>query len=264
MSIQLLLNIYIVPYTQNLAQSFLKNSSMEFFPKLIEEKKFSNVMRNLTIFVEEHNEFGNLKGIYIKEKMVNGGNKIIIASKGKIIQNDTGYNFKLFDGNIATLNVKEKYNLGFKETVYELSDLDNKTRKSTKINETGSMVLFICLQKFISERKNGKLRCDENGFVIKDVYEEIFKRIINPVYIIILSLISSLIILKSKSEILENYFKSILFILGFVIIIFSELSYKFISLSLNIEILLLIFPILIILFFYSYILFKTKFRLSYL
>ena len=264
LSIQLLLNIYIVPYTQNLAQSFLKNSSMEFFPKLIEEKKFSNVMRNLTIFVEEHNEFGNLKGIYIKEKMEDGGNKIIIASEGKIIQNDTGYNFKLFDGNIATLNIKEKYNLGFKETVYELSDLDNKTRKSTKINETGSMVLFTCLQKFISERKNGKLRCDENGFVIKDVYEEIFKRIINPVYIIILSLISSLIILKSKLEILENYFRSILFILGFVIIIFSELSYKFISLSLNIEILLLIFPILIILFFYSYILFKTKFRTSYL
>ena len=264
LSIQLLLNIYIVPHTQNLAQSYLKNSSMEFFPKLIEEKKFSNVMRNLTIFVEEHNEFGNLKGIYIKEKMESGGNKIIIASEGKIIQNDTGYNFKLFDGNIATLNVKEKYNIGFKETVYELSDLDNKTRKSAKINETGSMVLFTCLQKFISERKNVKLRCDETGFVIKDVYEEIFKRIINPVYIIILSLISSLIILKSKSEILENYFRSILFILGFVIIIFSELSYKFISLSLNIEILLLIFPILIILFFYSYILFKTKFRTSYL
>ena len=30
-------------------------------------------------------------------------------------------------------------------------------------------------------------------FLIKDIYEEIFKRIINPIYIIILSLISSLI-----------------------------------------------------------------------
>jgi len=41
---QLFLNLKIVPHTQNLAQQFLKNSSLEFFPKLIEEKKFSNVM----------------------------------------------------------------------------------------------------------------------------------------------------------------------------------------------------------------------------
>ena len=34
-------------------QQYLKNSSIEFFPKLIQEKKFSNVMKNLTIFVEE-------------------------------------------------------------------------------------------------------------------------------------------------------------------------------------------------------------------
>ena len=35
---------------------------MDFLPKLIEEKKFSNVLENLTIFVEEHNEDGELKG----------------------------------------------------------------------------------------------------------------------------------------------------------------------------------------------------------
>ena len=64
--LQLILNIYIVPTSQNLAQDYLRNSSLEFFPKLIEEKKFSNVMHNLTIFVEEYNEGGNLKGIYIK------------------------------------------------------------------------------------------------------------------------------------------------------------------------------------------------------
>ena len=51
--IQLILNLFIVPYTQNLKQNYLKNSSIEFFPKLIQEKKFSNVMKNLTIFVEK-------------------------------------------------------------------------------------------------------------------------------------------------------------------------------------------------------------------
>ena len=37
----------------------------------------------------------------------------------------------------------------------------------------------------------------ENSFLIKDIYEEIFKRTINPIYIIILSLISSLLIIKT-------------------------------------------------------------------
>ena len=81
--IQLILNLIIVPKAQNLGQQYLKNSSMEFLPKLIEEKKFSNVMNNLTIFVEERDNNGNMKGIYIKEQLGNEDNKIIIANTQK-------------------------------------------------------------------------------------------------------------------------------------------------------------------------------------
>ena len=96
--IQLILNLFIVPKAQNLGQQYLKNSSMEFLPKLIEEKKFSNVMRNLTIFVEERDNNGNMKGIYIKEQLGDEDNKIIIANKGKIIQKNDNFSFKLTDG----------------------------------------------------------------------------------------------------------------------------------------------------------------------
>ena len=75
LALQLTLNLYIVPITQNLAQNYLKNSSLDFFPKLIEEKKFLNLMQNLTIFVEEHDDNGNLKGIYIKENLKNNEKK---------------------------------------------------------------------------------------------------------------------------------------------------------------------------------------------
>ena len=237
---------------------------MEFFPKLIEEKKFSNVMQNLTIFVEEHKDNGDLKGIYIKEKLENDGNKIIIASKGKIIQSNQGFSFKLQEGKITNINKKEIFNLGFKETIYELSNLDSKTRKSTKINETKTSILISCLNKFLNERKEKNFRCGKSGFALNDIYEEIFKRTVNPVYIIIISLLSSLIVLKSKIIYLQNYYKFFLFILGFVIIIFSELSYKFISLSTKIELILLLFPIIIIFLFYFYFFIKTKFKLSYL
>ena len=262
--LQLALSLLIVPHTQNMAQSFLKNSSMEFFPKLIEEKKFSNVMQNLTIFVEERKGNGDLNGIYIKEKINNNEYKIIISSRGKIIQDEYGFSFKLLDGKITNINNTESFNLGFKETIYKLSDLDTKTRKSTKISETKSSILFYCFEKFIEDRKDKKLRCGKSDFLIKDIYEELFKRIINPIYIVILSLISSLIILKSKTGNIQSYFKLVLFFLGFIIIIFSELSYKFIPSSLNFEIILLLLPVIIIFLFYLLILIKTKFKLSYL
>ena len=263
--IQLILNLYVVPYTQNLAQNYLKNSSMDFLPKLIEEKKFSNVLENLTIFVEEHDEDGELKGIYIKEKLGNDEYKIIISNKGRLVQDSDGLNFKLLDGKITNINNSGNYNIGFKETIYKLTNLNSKTRQSNKLNEMKTSFLLICLKNFLENRKNISLRCGgENDFLMKDIYEEIFKRIINPIYIIVLSLISSLIILKSKISYLQTYYKSFLFITGFVIIILSELSYKLLNLTFIYEVFSILLPFICILFFYLFILFKSKFKLSYL
>ena len=263
--LQLILNLYIVPYTQSLAQQYLKNSSLDFFPKLITEKKFSNVMEDLTIFVEENEEKGNLKGIYIKEKLDNGDYKIIISNKGKLLQDDNGLNFKLLDGKIINISKAGNYNIGFKETIYKLSNLNSKTRKSNKLNETKSSFLISCLDKNFENRKDKNLRCgQQNDFLLKEIYEEIFKRAINPIYIIVLSLISSLIILKSKINFLQNYFKFFLFIVGFIIIIFSELSYKLLNETFYIEMFTLILPLICIIFFYMFITLKSKFRLGYL
>ena len=263
--IQLVMNILIVPYTQNLAQQYLNNSSMEFFPKLIQEKKFSNVMQNLTIFVEESNKDGKLKGIYIKEQMKNDEKKIIIANEGMLFKDEKGFNFKLLDGKITNINKNGNFNIGFQETTYELSKFNSKTRKTSKLNEMNTSFLIFCMEKFIDTRKHGDSRCGkDNSFALLDIYQETFKRLINPIYIIILSLVSSLIILKSKMNLFQNYFKSFLFILGFIIILFSELSYKFISSTLEIEIFFLVLPLISIILFYFYILIKSKFNLKYL
>ena len=38
-------------------------------------------------------------------------------------------------------------------------------------------ILFYCLEKFLEKRKDKTLRCgEENSFMVKDIYEEIFKR----------------------------------------------------------------------------------------
>ena len=265
--IQLFLTLILVPYTQSLKQEFLKSSTIEFFPKLIKEKKFSNLNKSLTIFVEKNKKDGFLEGIYIKEKINNDESKIIIAKEGRLVNDEDGesVNFKLEDGNIANIKIKKSINLKFQESVYKLSKNNSTTRQVNKLNEIESSFLFSCLNKFLKDRKDSKLRCGiKNSFLIKDIYEEIFKRTINPIYLIFISLISSLIILKSKINFLQNYYKFFLFFIGFITILFAELSYKFILLSNKIELTLLLSPIISILLFYLYILVKTKFKLSYL
>ena len=263
--IQLLFTILIVPFTQNLKQEYLKSSSIEFFPELIEEKRFSNLTKKLTMFVEKSNKNGTYEGIYIKEKLNNNESKIIIANNGRLIKEEGKFVFKLLDGKIINTNVRDIINFSFKETSYEVSDLNSKIRQNNKINETKSSTLVLCLEKFLLNRKNDKIRCEQkNSFAINDIYEEIFKRSINPIYIIILSLISSLTIIKPKINFFENYHKLILFTFGFIIILFSELGYKFLSFSYQIEILFILLPIIFVFFFYFLLLILTKFKLRHL
>ena len=263
--IQLIFNLLLVPYTQYISQAYLKNSSVDFFPKLIQERKFSRVSDKLNIFVEEFNDNGILKGIYIKEKLKNQGNKIIVARNGELKQTEKGYNFQLYNGKIVNIDKSGNFNLNFKETTYQLTEIDFKTRKKIKLGEAESIFLVKCLTKYISDRKNSISRCGEyNSFLIKDIYEEIYKRIINPVYIIILSLISSLVVLKSKIIKLEKFYKFLIFILGFSTIIISRLSYKLLNGRIELEIMSLFLPFMLILFFYVYILVKSNFKVGYL
>ena len=101
--LQLVLNILIVPYTQNLGRTYLKNSNIDFLPTLISEKKFINVFNNLTIFVDKYNQNGIIDKIFINEKIDKDSSKIIIAEKAKIIRLDERYKIKLLNGSIAKM-----------------------------------------------------------------------------------------------------------------------------------------------------------------
>ncbi|MDC3000535.1 LptF/LptG family permease [Candidatus Pelagibacter sp.] len=263
--IQLILNLYIVPYTQKLKQEYLKNSSLNLFPKLIQEKKFINITKRMTIFVEENKSNGILQGIYIKEKLNESESKIITARNGKLFKNNEGFSFKLLDGKITNIDKKGSINLNFKETTYELSKLDSNIRQTNKINETNSLLLFLCLEKFLKERKNDEIRCSrENSFLINEIYEEMFQRTINPIYIIILSLISSLMVVKPKKNLIEENLRVILFFIGFLLILFSQLSYKFITSSFLMETIFICLPFIFIIIFYLTLIIKTKLKLKYL
>ena len=249
--LQLILNILIVPYTQNLSRTYIKNSNMDFLPTLISEKKFINVFENLTIFIEKYNQNGNIENIFINEKITEGKNKIIVAEKAKIIKLGEKYKIKLLNGSIVNINKKNIYNINFKETEYDLSKFTTKTITHQKIQEISSLKLLNCFSNYyLNNNYNKNNICKNRSF--KSISQELFKRFVLPLYIFILSLVSSTLIIKPKKYLFLKYHKLIIFILGFLIIFISQVSFKFISQSINLDLIVILAPILLIFFYYFF------------
>jgi len=259
--IQLFLSLYLVPLTQNISRIYLKNSNVDFLPSLITEKKFINVFKNLTIFVDNYDQKGNINNIYINEKIDKNSSKIIVAESGKIKKKEDQFMIKLFDGSIINSNENNFYNINFKETEYDLSKFSSKTVTYQKIQQINSINLFSCVYDFYIKQKKEKNICPRK---IESITEEIYKRTAIPLYILILSLISSSLLIKPKSNKYLKYYKSFIFFIGFLLIIISQVGSKFITQNLIKDILVLFAPIIFVALFYLTILFKTNFKLRYL
>ena len=255
--LQLILNVLIVPYTQNLGRTYLKNSNVDFLPTLISERKFINVFKNLTIFIEKYNQNGTIDKIFINEKINNDNSKVIIAEKAKIIKLNDKYKIKLLNGSIANINSENLYNISFNETEYDLSKFSTKTVTHQKIQEINSFQLISCYYYYYKNKNYKKVDICE-ARKIKPISQELFKRFIVPFYIFILSLISSTLILKPKKNLYAKYYKFIIFLLGFIIMIISQISFKFISKSINLDLTIISFPILMIFLYYFFLILKTK------
>ena len=93
---------------------------------------------------------------------------------------------------------------------------------------------------------------------LERINQELIKRFILPFYLPILSLIACLLITKSKDEFNFNKFTYLLFLLGVMIIIISELSIRYASENYLNNFFLISLPILMFLVIYCYFIFKTK------
>ena len=255
--LQLILNILIVPYTQNLSRTYIKNSNMDFLPTLISEKKFINVFEKLTIFIEKYNHSGIIEKIFIHEEINENSSKIIISEKAKIIKLDNKYKIKLLNGSIANINEKNIYNINFKETEYDLSKFTTKTTTDTKVQEINSLQLLKCFSNH-NLYINDEFKHICVGRKIKSLSQEIFKRFVVPLYIFILSLVSSTLVIKPKKKKIIKYYKYMIFLFGFFIITISQISFKFISHLKNLDLIIISIPVLLVFFYYFFLILKTK------
>ena len=256
--ISMLLNALITPYMQDKARSFIRTSDLDFFESILKPKKFIDIIENLTIYFEEKDESGKFKNIFLNDKS-NQSSQITFAKRGKIeIRNnkkvlvlEEGETIKDVNGRISKFN--------FSKTDFNISKFTTKTTLTKKIQETSTRDLMKCLiifHKSSNKIKISKIILDRNCGAdnLENIHQELYSRLIKPMYITFLMTISLLLILRSKNNHLFNSIKIKVYLLGFLSIVFLELSSKLINTNLIHNLFFIILPILFILTIYVYFL----------
>ena len=230
--LQIFFSTFILPLTQSKAKSFLKSSNVNFFPQLLKEKKFIDTVNNLTFFIDSKDNNGELKNVFLKEKISSTVYKIIYAKKGLLVDGSNKKSLVFKDGIFINFNNQKNTFFEFKDTSYDLSNFTSKSTTYPKIQERNTLRLLECLISYkIKKEKvsNPTVRCNEDS--IGSVIEELAKRIVMPFYIPITLILSSLLILKSSEDNSYNKFKIGLFFLIVMIIVLSEITTRYVGLS---------------------------------
>ena len=261
--LSVVLSFFIVPKTQDLARSFIRDSNIDYFPSLIKTQHFNDTVSNLTIFVEEKSADGIIKNIFIKENFDDNRSQIITAQEGVLVKKNNFFYLVLFKGKIINIDIRNTNIIQFKRTEFNLSKFTTRSTVFPKIQETNSIKLIECISSYINKKKGffEKLFvCDENS--ITPVFQEMYKRLILPFYIIISAFVASSLVMKSRNQSDSIKFKTFIFILGFFFIIFSEGSINIISFKDFSKSMIVLFPF--ILSIIGYLFFVSSKKLKFL
>jgi lipopolysaccharide export system permease protein len=223
---QIIFSTIAVPYAQDKSRSYIRSSNLDFFPNLIKPKKFIDTVKGLTIFIDEKNEDGSFSKILLKDETNRNNVQVIIAEKGNIVLKDDKKTLLLNNGEILKVNKNNKTtSFNFRTTQFNLENYTSKTTKTPKVQEIATIDLIKCFH-FLKKNLNTSvviksLNCNSN--FLKNIYQELFKRMYLPVYIVLIGLIASLILLKSKNTPGYFSFKIKIFLTGIFFIILSDI-----------------------------------------
>ena len=122
------------------------------------------------------------------------------------------------------------------------------------------MELIKCIKILRDKKSTDLLNCDKEN--IRNINKELFKRIINPFYLISLILVSLFLIILSKENI--NYIKLrfLIFVIGIIVLVLSESLLGYISDINSKNIFLLIVPFVI--FFTIYFLIFKNLKINFI
>ena len=261
MLIQIFLTAVIVPKSQDLARSFLRSSSINYLENFIKPRIFNDAVKDLTIYSNSKDEFGNLKEIYLKKG--SGENfQITFAKEGRFKQIGKNQFLELnFGETISVINDKIT-NFKFKKTDFNLSNFDDNLTTYKKTQEVATRDLVKCYHNLMNF---SILKIDKNFEVencridnVDNIIKELYKRLIIPLYIPVLILVSLLLIFKSKENINYSKYRILIFLIGFSTIILSEMTIRLINADFIKNIKFFVIPIILVISLYSNYLMQFK------
>ena len=265
--IQIILTAIIVPSTQSAARGLLRDSDYNFINNFIKIKKFNAAVNNLTIYTESKETDGSFNNIYIKKNTGSNNFQVTYAKKGVIksykdfavLELYNGENINLIDNNLTSFS--------FSKSEFNLSMFSTNTILVTKTQEHKTVELVACVfsltDRDIKDKKKIKEKvrnCEVKN--LDNIIAEIYKRLTIPFYIPALMLVSLMLIIHSKEKVNYSNYRIIIFLIGFLIIVFSETTLRFINDSFYNNLIISMIPIMVTILFYFYFIMKFNFKKS--
>jgi len=265
--VQIILTTIIVPNTQSKARALIRDSNYNFVNNFIKIKKFNAAVNNLTIYTESKERDGSFNNIYIKKNTGPNNFQVTYAKKGfiksykdfAVLELYNGENINLIDNNLTSFS--------FSKSEFNLSMFSTNTILVTKTQEHKTVELLECVFSLTNrdikdkEKIKEKVRnCEVKN--LDNIIAEIYKRLTIPFYIPTLMLVSLMLIIHSKEKVNYSNYRIIVFLIGFLIIIFSETTLRFINDSFYNNLIISIIPIMVTILFYFYFIMKFNFKRS--
>ena len=135
MLIQILLSSIIVPKSQDLARSFLRTSSINFFENFIKPQRFNDTIKGVTIYSEKKDTEGNLYNLYLKKEIDEENFQLTYAKKGTFKEFNNIPVLVLFDGETITEKNSELINFSFTKSDFPLNNFETNTTTYKKTQE---------------------------------------------------------------------------------------------------------------------------------
>ena len=197
----IILTTIITPYALNKSRLLLSKENLNSFLPTIKTNRFSDSFKGFTLIVDEKKN-NELKNIFLHD---NGNNLKNLSSNSSKIKSTTiiaknGLIEKkkmfLLNGQIITSKQEDQKNeiIKFEQLNIDLGDLKTTTIKKPKLQETSTIELLNCF--LINSFQNSQ--CSEE--IQKEIIPTLNRRIILPIYIPVISLICSLLLIKTKKD----------------------------------------------------------------
>ncbi len=264
---QIILTAFVVPKSQDMARSFLRSSTVNFFDNFIKPQKFNDTIKGVTIYSDKKDKNGTLTNLYLKREINSNEFQITYAKKGEFKQIGNSPILVLYEGNTITSKNEEITNISFSKSDFSLANIETNTTTYKKTQEISSAKLFVCIKNFYKlEKKDFEINvksienCSYRN--IQNIIKEFYKRFIIPFYIPLLSLIPFILITTSKEN--SDYYKIriITFLIGLIVIIFSETTIRLISQISIYDLTIMIIPLILLSLLYIYLVGKFNIKMK--